>query len=147
MKLGMFAMRSRQAEKPNMSIKKAKKKISPKKVLLMVFLTAANLFVANVVYNCWTAKRGTPLMESVKANAVSNLWGYWSKRMAERGTVTGILADNSNPSAIINNKVRNEGDIIHGVEVVSISKTDVLFEKNGKTWTQEVGQRPNHAWR
>jgi hypothetical protein len=142
----MFAVDSRQADKPNMSSKQAEKKITPRKVILMVLLTVANLFVANVVYNCWTAKRGTPLMVSVKSNVVSSLWRSWSKHKADRGIVSGIIADKSNPAAIINGRVRYEGDLIDGAEIVSISKTDVHFEKNGKAWTQQVGEPPNKAW-
>jgi len=130
-----------------MPSEKTDRKVTLKKVLLMVFLTAANLFVANVVYNCWTAKRGTPFMESVKANAVSNFWRSRPRPPAKLGMVTGIICDDSNPGALINDEVRNEGDIINGAQVIKISKTDVLFEKNGKTWTQEVGQRPNPAWK
>ena len=145
--LGIVAMGLRRTDKSNMPRKETKKKITPKKVALMLLLAAANLFVANVVYNCWTAKRGTPLMESVKANMVSKLWMSRPRPAAKPGMVSGIICDDSNPGAIIDGEVINEGDVINNAQVIKISKTDVLFEKDGRKWTQEVGQSPNPAWK
>jgi len=139
--------RPERRKKPNMSIERANRKISPKKVILMVLLILGNLFVGNVVYNCWTAKKGTPLVESVKGNVVSNFWMSQHRHVLKHGTVTAIICGNHRQCAIINGKARNEGDIINGVQVISINRADVIFEKKGRTWKQKVGQRPNNAWR
>ena len=39
-----------------------------------------------------------------------------------------------------------EGDTIDGVTVFKIYDDRVEFEKDGKRWTQKVGEQPNLAW-
>jgi len=52
--------------------------------------------------------------------------------------VKGIVFSEDEPSAIISDRIVAEGEKILGVTVVKIEKESVVFEKDGKTWTQPV---------
>lgn len=65
----------------------------------------------------------------------------------EEGIVTAILYSEENPSAVIDNRIVHQGDIIKDITVVRINKNNVEFEKDGTVWTQRVRQRPNPAWK
>lgn len=65
--------------------------------------------------------------------------------------VVGIVFSEYNPSAVVGDLIVHEGDTIQGdtfipVKVVKIYKDRIEFEKNGKNWTQQVGDSPNPAW-
>jgi len=49
--------------------------------------------------------------------------------------VGAIMTGVSNPSALVNNRVVNEGDVIEGARVVKIQATSVVFEFDGQTFT------------
>ncbi|MHC4122332.1 MAG: hypothetical protein ACYSSI_02060 [Planctomycetota bacterium] len=61
----------------------------------------------------------------------SDLYGY---------TPRGIVYSETNPSVIIGHKIMHEGDNVAGATIVKINKDNVIFEMNGKKWTQEVGK-------
>lgn len=61
---------------------------------------------------------------------------------AARGTVTGIVLYNNKGAALVAGEIVRENDTVLGVKVVRILSDYVEFEKEGKTWTQEVGQPP-----
>ena len=52
--------------------------------------------------------------------------------------VKGTIWDDENPLAIINGQVLGVGEKIGGATIVEINKDNVVFEKDGKTWTQVV---------
>jgi membrane-associated HD superfamily phosphohydrolase len=61
--------------------------------------------------------------------------------------ITGIAFSGDKSSAVlINGKIVYEGKCIGDIKVVSISKEEVEFEKNGKRWKQRVSEPPNLAW-
>jgi hypothetical protein len=62
-----------------------------------------------------------------------------------RGLVAGVLYSDD-PATIIGTRILKVGDTIHGVTVVRILKGRVEFEKNGRRWTQRVGQTPSPEW-
>jgi len=52
--------------------------------------------------------------------------------------VKGTIWDDENPLAIINGQILGVGEKIDGATIVEINKDNVVFEKDGKTWTQTV---------
>jgi hypothetical protein len=52
--------------------------------------------------------------------------------------VKGTLWDNENPLAIINGQPLGVGEEIDGATIVKINTDSVVFEKDGKKWTQPV---------
>lgn len=120
-----------------------------KKRQLFCLLLLANIIVWNVLYGICTAEKDKPIWEVVaNDNLICKLWRKYpliSKSMRE-GTVIGILFNETNPMALVNNKLVHEGDSIGSVKVVEISPEKIQFEKDGKMWTQEVGERPSAVW-
>jgi len=94
-----------------------------KKRVTFWFILAANVILCGVVYYLWTAGEKPPALEFLAANKV---------------TVTGIIYNVENPSAIVSGEVVHEGDMIDGCRVVKISEAEVEFEKNGKYFTKHV---------
>ena len=60
--------------------------------------------------------------------------------------VTGIVYSEDKPSAIIDRNVVHEGQTVHGVKVVKISRSRVEFEKQGSRWSQSVGGPAGAGW-
>ncbi|HUT28318.1 MAG TPA: hypothetical protein VMX13_00895 [Sedimentisphaerales bacterium] len=52
--------------------------------------------------------------------------------------VTGIVYSKDNPTAVIGTQIVHINDEISGVTVAEISEDSVVFEKDGKRWTQKV---------
>ncbi len=52
--------------------------------------------------------------------------------------VRGIVFSQNNPSAIVNDQIVRQGEVIDGVTVVAIRKDGVEFEQADKRWTQPV---------
>ena len=52
--------------------------------------------------------------------------------------VKGIVFSQNKPSAIINNEILTEGQIINGVKITKITKDSVEFQMDDKRWTQGV---------
>lgn len=70
-----------------------------------------------------------------------------SEFYAER-TVTAIFYSEGNPSAVIGDeKTVHETDMIHGAKIVKIRGDKVEFERNGRSWTQKVRERPSAHWK
>lgn len=55
-------------------------------------------------------------------------------------SLKGIVFSDVNPAVIIGHKIMHEGDNFAGATIVKINKKNVVFEMNGKRWTQEVGK-------
>ncbi|MBN2138922.1 MAG: hypothetical protein JW720_14025 [Sedimentisphaerales bacterium] len=53
-------------------------------------------------------------------------------------TVKGILFSADNPAAVIGTRIAHVGDTIADAKILKITKKNVEFERDGKTWTQEV---------
>jgi len=64
-----------------------------------------------------------------------------------KGMITGIIYSENSPSALLNSQIIHEGDIIQGIKVVKIRKGAVEFEKDGKKWTQAIGETPAVFWK
>lgn len=71
-------------------------------------------------------------------NAVGNPEDSTTVSAATDLVVRGIVFSKTRPTAIINNKVYCVGELVSGAKVVSITRDDVTFESNGKSWTQQV---------
>jgi hypothetical protein len=52
--------------------------------------------------------------------------------------VRSILHSQQLPSAVIGTQIVYEGDVVLGATIVRIGRDRVEFEKDGKTWTQQV---------
>jgi hypothetical protein len=60
--------------------------------------------------------------------------------------VNGILYSEDNPTALIGHQIVHEGDDVDGVSVIKVHKDKVEFAKNGRKWTQAVGETPKTYW-
>jgi hypothetical protein len=58
--------------------------------------------------------------------------GHSLSTKARRGVVTGILYTIENSSAIIDDQLVKEGDMIYGATVVKIHRREVEFEKKSE---------------
>lgn len=52
--------------------------------------------------------------------------------------VKGIVFSQDRPTALINNEIVKEGQVVEGITVVDIDRTEVEFELSGKRWKQPV---------
>ena len=52
--------------------------------------------------------------------------------------VKGIVFSKNNPSAIIDNRIVQEGETLDGVKIIKINKDSVEFEMDKKRWIQQV---------
>ncbi len=71
----------------------------------------------------------------------------YTTKTPRQGRISYIVGTEDNHSALIGTKLVREGDIIDGVTVDKIYKDEVEFEKDGKRWTQKIGDAPDPAWR
>ncbi len=63
------------------------------------------------------------------------------------GQVQAIAYGKGRASAVIEGRIRYEQDSIRGVKIVRIDRESVRFEKDGKYWTQAVGEQPGPGWK
>lgn len=63
------------------------------------------------------------------------------------GMVTGVIYSPPNSSALVGDTVVREGDAINDIAVVAIQNNSVEFSKSGKTWRQEVLEKPGRIWK
>ncbi len=116
---------------------------------LFCLLLLANIIVLNAVYGLSTAEKNTPIWEAITTdNLIYKLWTKYplTSKSPQKGIVNGILFDEENPAALIDNQLVHEGDTIGGVNVVRISPEKIQFEKNGRVWTQRVQEKSIAAW-
>lgn len=71
---------------------------------------------------------------------------YIQKVFSQQGMVKGILYAQEESSAVVDNQIVREGDVINGAKIVRIEKFTVQFHKDGYQWKQRVGEKPNPAW-
>ncbi len=62
------------------------------------------------------------------------------------GQVAGILYSSDKSAAIVGSQIVHNGDKLDSVKVVKITPDAVEFDKNGRTWTQKVGEAPSSMW-
>ena len=67
-------------------------------------------------------------------------------KSSDRGLVRGIVYSESRGSTLIDETVVQTGAVIDGVKVINIHADGVEFEKDGRQWTQEVGETPDLNW-
>ena len=116
-------------------------------VICLWFL--ANIIVWNAVYGLYTAEKDTPLWKTIVTdNLISKLWDKYPlvSKSPQNGMVIGILFNETESSALVNDELVHEGDSIGSIKVVQIDKEKIYFEKNGKMWAQQVRERPHKAW-
>ncbi len=127
--------------------KKLQKK--PVNKLLFCVLILATLLTLNIVYNGIVCEKGTPLNKCIMTNSIFDLWGMGKKipfvqKVVNKnyGVITGILYSEDKPVAVVSGKLVNEGMVIDGVKIVKIHKDNVEFQKDGRLWSQRIGEKP-----
>lgn len=116
---------------------------------LFCLLLLANIIVLNAVHGLYAAEKDTPMWEAVATdNIICKLWKKYPliSKSPQKGMIIGILFNEANPAALIDDELVHEGDTIDGVKVVQINRRQIQFEKNGKTWVQGVREKPRSAW-
>lgn len=89
------------------------------------FILMAIVVLGAVGYYLWTADLISPALDILPIGRI-------------KVTVTAILYDEENASAIVDGIVVREGDIIEGYKVVKIHEDEVEFEKKGKRFTKKI---------
>ena len=113
------------------------------------FLLLSNMIVFNAVYGIWTADEDKPIWEAALTdNVICKLWSKYPlvSKSPRRGMIIGILFNEEEPLAMINNKLVREGDAVGDVKVVQIGPKEIRFEKAGKMWAQQVREYPSEFW-
>jgi hypothetical protein len=62
------------------------------------------------------------------------------------GMISGILYSADRPAAIVGSNIVHQGDKLGNVRVTKIGTGSVEFDKNGRSWTQKVGEAPSSMW-
>ncbi|MFH2035793.1 MAG: hypothetical protein ABIJ45_05265 [Candidatus Zixiibacteriota bacterium] len=52
--------------------------------------------------------------------------------------LAGIIYNETNPHAVINNKIVQNGDSVDGAEIITIEKDRVVLQKNGSEFTLSI---------
>ena len=63
------------------------------------------------------------------------------------GMVTGVIYNPPNSCAVVGDTIVREGDSIGDIAVVAILSDAVKFSKFGRTWQQEILERPHRVWK
>ncbi len=107
------------------------------------------LLVLNIVYNFSVAEKGTPLLQTILKNPIFDFPRAGKENpilrkeaMNSVGVITGILHNETNPTALIGTKLAHEGDIISGAKVTKIYRDRVEFNNDGFSWTQRIMEKP-----
>jgi hypothetical protein len=74
--------------------------------------------------------------------SVLNLTGFSMNhipvQLPQTLSVSGIVYSETSPHAIISKEAYGVGDVVSGWKIVDISRTEVRFEKDGKTLARQV---------
>ena len=89
------------------------------------FFLMAIVVLGGVGYYLWSADLISPALDILPTGKI-------------KVTVTAILYDEENASAIVDGSVVREGDVIEGYKVVRIHRDEVEFEKKGKRFTKKI---------
>jgi len=72
--------------------------------------------------------------------SVASLAAQDGEAEAPQLSVEGIMYDNANPIAVVNDQLLKKGDTIEGAQIVEISGNSVTFQRGDKIFTKEVGE-------
>jgi hypothetical protein len=91
-------------------------------------------------------KDGILKLDIVKAKgtkqAVNMDQNHADKAVSLEYVITSILYSRDNPSVVMSDgTIVREEDVIGGAKIVKIHKDKVELEKDGKNWTQKIGER------
>jgi type II secretory pathway component PulC len=121
--------------------------------VVLVLLSACTLFFKNGLEGIHQRREGA--LDSLENHDASGR-GYFSSALESlaskvrpgTGLVKGIVySDNASSTVISDAKnIVHENSTIDGVRIVKIHKDRVEFTKNGRSWTQKVGQPPSPEW-
>ncbi len=64
----------------------------------------------------------------------------------KRGVLSAIAYGEDKSLAMVDEKIVHEGDRIQDVKIMKIHIDRVEFEKNGKVWTQKLGEAQEAFW-
>jgi len=64
----------------------------------------------------------------------------FSQKTQQSWHLAGILFNNNNPHAVINNIIVKKGDSLDGAEVLEINKDRVILTKNGAQFTLSISK-------
>jgi hypothetical protein len=64
----------------------------------------------------------------------------------KRGVLSAIAYGEDKSLAMVDEKIVYEGDRIQGIKIMKIRIDRVEFEKNGKVWTQKLGEAQEAFW-
>ena len=117
-------------------------KIKRKKSLLLRAELAAIICLACIC----VVKDGILKLDIVTAKdtkqAVDMDQNHADKAASPEYVITSILYSRDNPSAIMSDgTIVREADVIDGAKIAKIYKDKVELEKDGKNWTQKIGER------
>jgi hypothetical protein len=70
-----------------------------------------------------------------------------SAGLPRTGVITGITYSENKSFAIIGTHIVSEGESIEGIKIVKIHPDKVVFEKDGKRWTQELNESSGPQWK
>ena len=106
-------------------------------VLALMFIFAIRFLNAPVTTRSEGEKswRDAPVLLAASTSS-----GQSPDKFPDKGRVSSIAYSESHAIAFINDKLVSEGGVIDGVTVFKIHEDTVEFEKNGKRWTQKVGE-------
>lgn len=61
-------------------------------------------------------------------------------KTSKQGRISCISGTKANKCVLIGDELFHESDTFNGVKIVNINNDEVVFEKDGKQWTQGVGE-------
>lgn len=111
--------------------------VSALPVLVLIFITAAHFLSTPVAARAEAEKSwlDDPVLLAVSTSSKGS-----PDKFPLKGHVSGIAYSENHALAFIDDKVISEGGVIDGVTVFKIHEDTVEFEKDGKRWTQKVGE-------
>ena len=62
------------------------------------------------------------------------------------GVISGIVCSEDKNSAVVDGKIIQQGDTLGQIKVVKVHHEHIEFEKNGKNWTQKIGEPGGSYW-
>jgi hypothetical protein len=105
--------------------------------LALMFIVVAHFLNTPVAARAEAEK---PWLDDPVLLAVSTSSKESPDKFPFKGFVSGIAYSENHALAFIDDKMISEGGVIDGVTVFKIHEDAVEFEKDGKRWTQKVGE-------
>jgi hypothetical protein len=95
----------------------------------------------------WQTARLERIRKYETTQGLENLIKMRQEKPVETYGVVGGIIYSDKPVAFVDNTALHPGESIHGVEVLTINKNSVEFERDGSTWTQKVGEKLEDKWK